>query len=163
MKATAAIAFVIAAGISLPVLAASDQGGYAGHGAMIEGRSFLLPVDFSMASFDAVDREALDAERLMQALSSTHSAFKLLVLDACRNNPLETRGATPLQRETDAPPPPRTENMLIAFSTTQGATALDGTGEHSPFAEGLIRHIGLADAAMNSAKPRGAAGGEIDE
>ncbi|HHZ08916.1 MAG TPA: YARHG domain-containing protein [Rhizobiales bacterium] len=114
---------------------------YAGHGAMIEGRSFLLPVDFSMASFDAVDREALDAERLMQALSSTHSSFKLLIFDACRNNPLETRGAAPLQRGSDAPPP-RTENMLIAFSTTQGATALDGTGEHSPFAEGLIRHIG---------------------
>ena len=36
MKATAAIAFVIAAGISLPVLAASDQGGHAGHGAMSE-------------------------------------------------------------------------------------------------------------------------------
>ncbi len=123
---------------------------YAGHGAMIEGRSFLLPVDFSMASFDAVDREALDAERLMQALSSTHSAFKLLVLDACRNNPLETRGATPLQRETDAPPPPRTENMLIAFSTTQGATALDGTGEHSPFAEGLIRHIGETETDVDA-------------
>lgn len=115
---------------------------YAGHGAMIAGRSFLLPVDFSMASFDAVDKEALDAERLMQALSSTHSAFKLLVFDACRNNPLETRGAAPLQRDADAPPPPRTENMLIAFSTTQGASALDGIGDHSPFAEGLIRHIG---------------------
>ncbi len=115
---------------------------YAGHGAMIEGRSFLLPVDFSMATFDEVDKEALDAERLMQALSSTHSSFKLLIFDACRNNPLETRGATPLQREPDAPPPPRSENMLIAFSTTQGATALDGTGDHSPFAEGLIRHIG---------------------
>ncbi len=122
---------------------------YAGHGAVIAGRSFLLPVDFSMASFDAVDREALDAERLMQALSSTHSAFKLLVLDACRNNPLETRGATPLQRDADAPPPPRTEDMLIAFSTTQGATALDGTGDHSPFAEGLIRHIGETETDVD--------------
>ena len=122
---------------------------YAGHGAMIEGRSFLLPVDFSMASFDEVDKEALDAERLMQALSSTHSAFKLLILDACRNNPLETRGATPLQREPDAPPPPRSENMLIAFSTTQGATALDGTGDHSPFAEGLIRHIGETETDVD--------------
>lgn len=121
---------------------------YAGHGAMIEGRSFLLPVDFSMASFEAVDKEALDAERLMQALSSTHSSFKLLILDACRNNPLETRGATPLQREEDAPPP-RTENMLIAFSTTQGATALDGTGDHSPFAEGLIRHIGETETDVD--------------
>jgi uncharacterized caspase-like protein len=115
---------------------------YAGHGAMIDGRSFLLPVDFSMADFEQVDKEALDAERLMQALSSTHSGVKLLMFDACRNNPLETRGATQLTRDPDAPPPPRTENMLIAFSTTQGATALDGRGDHSPFAEGLIAHMG---------------------
>jgi hypothetical protein len=115
---------------------------YAGHGAMIDGRSFMLPVDFSMATFDQVDKEALDAERLMQALSSTHSGVKLLMFDACRNNPLETRGATQLKRDPDAAPPPRTENMLIAFSTTQGATALDGRGDHSPFAEGLIAHMG---------------------
>ena len=122
---------------------------YAGHGAMIDGRSFLLPVDFSMANFEQVDKEALDAERLMQALSSTHSGVKLLMFDACRNNPLETRGATQLTRDPDAPPPPRTENMLIAFSTTQGATALDGRGDHSPFAEGLMNHIGEPDTDVD--------------
>src|SRR5882757_9410895 len=31
---------------------------YAGHGATIAGRNFMLPVDFSMASFDHVDKEA---------------------------------------------------------------------------------------------------------
>lgn len=120
---------------------------YAGHGAMIDGRSFLLPVDFSMASYDAVDQEALDAERLMQALSSTHAGLKLLLLDACRNNPLETRGATamtpPERQET------RTPDMLVAFATAQGMTALDGVGDHSPFAEGLMGHMG--DVALDVA------------
>lgn len=112
---------------------------YAGHGAMIDGRSFLLPVDFSMASYDAVDQEALDAERLMQALSSTHAGLKLLLLDACRNNPLETRGAsamTPPERQQT-----RTPDMLVAFATAQGMVALDGAGDHSPFAEGLMDHM----------------------
>jgi hypothetical protein len=113
---------------------------YAGHGATINGRSFALPVDFAMAGFDAVDQEALDTERLMQALSSTHAGLKLLLFDACRNNPLESRGASSLQ-EPAAEAPTRSENMLIAFSTAQGAEALDGTGDHSPFAEGVLAQL----------------------
>jgi hypothetical protein len=118
---------------------------YAGHGATINGRSFALPVDFAMASFDDVDREALDTERLMQALSSTHAGLKMLMFDACRNNPLESRGAASLQQPA-ADAPTHSENMLIAFSTAQGAEALDGTGDHSPFAEGVLEQLVNPDA-----------------
>jgi hypothetical protein len=121
---------------------------YAGHGAMVEGRSFLLPVDFTMTSFDRIDTEALDSERLLQALSSTHADFKMLVFDACRNNPLEDRGAQPMAKP-DEPPPARTENMLAAFSTAQGMTALDGSGEHSPFAEGMLANIASPTLELN--------------
>ena len=38
---------------------------YAGHGATITGRSFLLPVDFAMAGFENVDKEAFDTDRLV--------------------------------------------------------------------------------------------------
>ena len=121
---------------------------YAGHGAPIDGRNFMLPVDFSMASFDQLDKEALDTGRLMQVLSSTHSELKLLLFDACRNNPLETRGAKPLQQPVNIAAAQRSENMLIAFSTTQGAVALDGRGDHSPFAEGLIENIARPDTEV---------------
>ncbi|MEX0955632.1 MAG: YARHG domain-containing protein [Rhizobiaceae bacterium] len=117
---------------------------YAGHGATINGRSFALPVDFAMASFDDVDREALDTERLMQALSSTHAGLKILLFDACRNNPLESRGAMSLQQPAEEAPV-RSENMLIAFSTAQGAVALDGAGDHSPFAQGVLGELGTPE------------------
>lgn len=112
---------------------------YAGHGAWVDQRNFVLPVDFSMASYDQIDQEALDVERLEQALSSTHADLQLLMFDACRNNPLETRGAvaiSPPAREDT-----RGENMLLTFSTLQGRVALDGDGDHSPFAEGLLMNI----------------------
>lgn len=112
---------------------------YAGHGAMINGRSFMLPTDFSMSNFDEIDKEALATDRLLQTLSSTHATVKMLLFDACRNNPLESRGATVIEKpeETEA----RTQDMLIAFSTAQGAVALDGRGDHSPFAEGLLGNM----------------------
>jgi hypothetical protein len=116
---------------------------YAGHGAMIDGRSFMLPTDFSMSNFDEIDKEALATDRMLQTLSSTHASVKMLLFDACRNNPLESRGATVIEKPEDAEA--RTEDMLIAFSTAQGMVALDGSGDHSPFAEGLINNLGKPD------------------
>lgn len=120
---------------------------YAGHGAMINGRSFMLPTDFSMSNFDEIDKEALATDRMLQTLSSTHAGVKLLLFDACRNNPLESRGATVIEKPEEAEA--RTQDMLIAFSTAQGMVALDGSGNHSPFAEGLIGHIGKSDLELS--------------
>jgi uncharacterized caspase-like protein len=112
---------------------------YAGHGAMIGGRTFMLPVDFSMATFDQVDTEALDVERMVQTLASTHSSLKLLFFDACRNNPLEDRGGASLAQADEVPS--RAGNTMVAYATAQGRTATDGIGEHSPFAEGMMTYI----------------------
>ncbi|MBX3575673.1 MAG: YARHG domain-containing protein [Rhizobiaceae bacterium] len=120
---------------------------YAGHGAMIDGRTFMLPVDFSMATFDQVDKEALDIERLVQTLASTHSELKLLLFDACRNNPLEDRGAEPLKQAAEVPK--RAGNTLVAYATAQGRTATDGAGDHSPFAEGMMTYIVSPDMELS--------------
>jgi uncharacterized caspase-like protein len=120
---------------------------YAGHGAAIAGRNFMLPVDFSMASFDHVDKEALDTGRLVQALDGTHSKLKLLMFDACRNNPLEDRGAKPLQQADE--PQPLAINTLTIYATAQGMAALDGLGGHSPFAEGMMTNIAQPDTELS--------------
>lgn len=119
---------------------------YAGHGAMINGRSFMLPTDFSMSNFDEIDKEALATDRMLQTLSSTHANVKLLLFDACRNNPLESRGATVIEKPEEGEA--RTQDMLIAFSTAQGMVALDGSGDHSPFAEGLLDNLGKANEEL---------------
>jgi uncharacterized caspase-like protein len=112
---------------------------YAGHGARIDNRDFLLPIDFSMASFDQVDTEAFDVDRLLQALASTRSDLKLLMFDACRNNPLESRGAVPLGAPEESLQ--YGANTMTIYATAQGMTALDGFGDHSPFAEGVMSSI----------------------
>ncbi len=119
---------------------------YAGHGARIANRDFLLPVDFQMTNFDNVDSEAFDVDRLVQALSSTHAELKLLFFDACRNNPLEDRGAIAIQQ----PSPSRQYgvNTLTVYATAQGMKALDGAGDHSPFAEGMMANIGQPDTEL---------------
>jgi uncharacterized caspase-like protein len=120
---------------------------YAGHGARIDNRDFLLPVDFSMATFDQVDTEAFDVDRLVQALAATRSDLKLLMFDACRNNPLESRGAVALGKPVQSPQ--YGANTMTVYATAQGMTALDGQGDHSPFAEGVMDSIGDPEIELN--------------
>lgn len=120
---------------------------YAGHGARIDNRDFLLPVDFSMANFDQVDTEAFDVDRLVQALAATRSDLKLLMFDACRNNPLESRGAVALGKPEESPQ--YGANTMTVYATAQGMTALDGQGDHSPFAEGVMDNIADPDIELN--------------
>ena len=74
--------------------------------------------------------------------------FKIVVLDACRNNPLaehlkETAGGAPsaigrgLAREDLLD-----WDLVISFSTQPGNTASDGDGRNSPFTTALIKHLG---------------------
>ena len=39
--------------------------------------------------------------------------------------------------------------MLIAFATAPGKTALDGTGEHSPFTQALLKHMASPNVEIN--------------
>jgi hypothetical protein len=73
--------------------------------------------------------------------------LRILVLDACRDNPLadelkRSLGATramSLQRglaKIDTP-----SGMIVAYATQAGRTADDGTGRNSPYTAAFLRHI----------------------
>ena len=58
---------------------------FAGHGIEAQGKNWLLPTDAKLeADFD-LPYEAIELDRLLEALSG--SQVRMVVLDACRNNP----------------------------------------------------------------------------
>jgi len=68
--------------------------------------------------------------------------LRLVVLDACRNNPRAGRtrgGVRGLSRMS-----PGDDYTLIAFSTNDQDVAQDGSGANSPYAEALNRHLARA-------------------
>jgi hypothetical protein len=120
---------------------------YAGHAMQYGGKNYLMPVDaeledelslrFNMVSMDDV-RTALD-----QA-----SGVKIMILDACRNNPLadhflrtvvsQTRnfeGTRGLARVD------KTQGMVVAYATAPDEVALDGEGRNSPFTSALLKRM----------------------
>ena len=118
---------------------------YSGHGIEVNGDNFLLPVDARLASDRDVKYEAIQLDDLVASLSRV-SKLKLVLLDACRDNPFltamkrfsATRGAVTrgLARVETAE-----SNMLIGYATAPGDVALDGDGDSSPYAQALARHL----------------------
>lgn len=109
---------------------------YAGHGIQSNGRNYLLPVDVKLESERSLRFEALSLNAILEELDLSGARTKLVILDACRNNPFErkTRGASRGLAAVDA-----ARGTLIAYATAPGATAADGSGENGLYTASLIR------------------------
>jgi tetratricopeptide (TPR) repeat protein len=115
---------------------------YAGHGVQIEDRNYLLPVDAGIESERALRRDAYSLDELLADFENASNKVNVVVLDACRNNPLPsssrgaggTRGLAAVQ---DVP-----GDLFVMFSTAAGDVAADGKGSrNSPFAEAFLKYI----------------------
>ena len=60
---------------------------YAGHGVQVEGENYLLPVDAKVSTVYDLDGNSLRLVDLMGTLDAISSRMRIVVLDACRNNP----------------------------------------------------------------------------
>jgi hypothetical protein len=116
---------------------------YAGHGVQIEGENYLLPVDMQAERISQVRRSAYSLTELLRSLELARNMVNVVVLDACRNNPLPAEGRS-LNRGLSAAPV--IQDTFIMFSTAAGAVASDGDSSrrNSPFTEAFLNNIGKA-------------------
>jgi tetratricopeptide (TPR) repeat protein len=115
---------------------------YAGHGVQVDGKNYLVPVDAKLAARTDLQFETLDLDRVMSGLDD-EGRTNLIILDACRDNPLGKNLAT-RARSTGgglAAISSVGTGTLIAFATAPNEMALDGAGTHSPFTTALLKHI----------------------
>lgn len=117
---------------------------FAGHGIEIGGQNYLIPTDAELADSADVDFEAIPLSMVMGALDRVKK-LKLVVLDACRDNPFASRmtttGATRSIGRGLARVSPRGQNSLVAYAAREGTIARDGDGKHSPYVTALLAHI----------------------
>ena len=59
---------------------------YAGHGMEMNKHNYLIPVDATLTSDRDVKHEAMELDRVMESVEGA-SELRLVILDACRNNP----------------------------------------------------------------------------
>jgi hypothetical protein len=118
---------------------------YAGHGLQVGGQNYLVPIDAKLASASAIDFEMVRLD-LVHRTMERETSTNILMMDACRDNPLARNLARALgTRSTQVgrglAVVESGEGTLISFSTQPGNVALDGTGRNSPYAGALLKHL----------------------
>jgi hypothetical protein len=109
---------------------------YAGHGLQIDGENFLVPIDAKFEREADVAIETMRLADMMNTLSPLPASMRIVILDACRNNPFAA-----LRKSTgrglaivDAP-----AGSIVAYATAPGQEALDGAGAaNSPYTAALV-------------------------
>jgi hypothetical protein len=116
---------------------------YAGHGIELDGQNYVIPIDAKLDSDRGVMFETVPLDHIVEATAGARK-FRLVILDACRNNPfLQTmtrvastrsigRGLTRVEPQG---------GVLVAYAAKAGEIALDGDGGNSPFVVALIEQL----------------------
>jgi tetratricopeptide (TPR) repeat protein len=116
---------------------------YAGHGMEIGGVNYLIPTDAKLAADRDAETQAVALEQLIAAVSGARK-LRLVILDACRDNPFQktmqrtialklvSKGFSNIEPEA---------GFMVVYAAKHGETALDGDSVNSPFATILAREI----------------------
>ena len=128
---------------------------YAGHGLQIDGRNFIVPVDFDPARSEPVATQLVQLDEIIEGMAK-RARNSLVFLDACRDNPfagdlrakLASGGSLSMNASRSAhgvgtglAEIKGRVGTLIAFATQPGNIALDGSGGNSPFTTGLLKNL----------------------
>ena len=116
---------------------------YAGHGMEIGGENYLVPTDAKLATDVDVPYEAIPLNLALGAVEGARGT-RLIILDACRNNPFLAKMQVGSKSRSISRGLARIEpefGTLIAYAAKEGTTADDGDVEHSPFTKAILEHI----------------------
>jgi hypothetical protein len=120
---------------------------YAGHALQYQGRNYLMPTDGELEDEVSLRYQMVMVDDIRAAVERA-DGVKIIVLDACRNNPVvddlrkkmagisrnieATRGLARIDKAL---------GMVVAYSTAADDVAADGAGRNSPFTSALLRRL----------------------
>lgn len=124
---------------------------FAGHGMEFGGKNFLIPTDARLAADQDIEWEVVPLDLVLTAAQP--AKVRIVILDACRNNPLAAQMAVSQSSRSVETGSLRTvsqglaevderDNTLIAYAAKHGSVAYDGIEEDSPYTLALIDHMG---------------------
>ncbi|MEP1206577.1 MAG: caspase family protein [Rhizobiaceae bacterium] len=133
---------------------------YAGHSVQVDGSNYLIPVDAQLENFSSLANQTFELAKyvnLMDDLAKT----KIIILDACRDNPMAELLQQSMEGEGDSraigvglgqmdylvqkgqleQSQVDTYGTVISYAAAPGRVAEDGLGDHSPFTTALLKRI----------------------
>ncbi len=122
---------------------------FAGHGMQIDGSNYLIAIDTDGTSEIDAKHSSMSLDKVVDVMAKSNATTKIIVLDACRNNPWErawhrdmsVRGLASVY----AP-----KGTIIGFATSPGELAADGSGRNGTYTEALLQHIDTKDCPVET-------------
>jgi tetratricopeptide (TPR) repeat protein len=142
---------------------------YSGHGLEVNGINYLVPVDARISSDRDMQFAAVPLDQVMASVDGAKK-LKLVLLDACRNNPFvpqmrrtaPTDATVALATTASAGGAATTRAIglglaeirvngatLVVYAAKHGQTALDGEGDDSPFAVAVVQRMATPNVEIN--------------
>jgi len=111
---------------------------YAGHGLQIDGENYLVPVDVDPKRETDIPLQAVRLNDVMNTLGALPTRLRVVMLDACRNNPFPALGTSTGHGLAIVDTKAGSAGTFISYSTSPGAVAEDGNGEDSPYTMAVL-------------------------
>jgi uncharacterized caspase-like protein len=113
---------------------------FSGHGAQISRENYLIPVNLTSA--EEIKSGSVSATEIVDAMAGAHNGLNIVILDACRTNPMDPNGAHGLSRiDSNA-------SLFVSYATSPGSVALDGAGDNSPYTKYLSEWIATPNLSI---------------
>jgi uncharacterized caspase-like protein len=118
---------------------------YAGHGAQLAWKNYLIPVDAVIEKIEDMQAKTVELNSLLEGLVKAQNPMNVIILDACRDNPFGSKAQAQQKglSQFDAPP-----GSLLAYATSPGNTAADGDGANGLYTENLLRELLVPEAKI---------------
>jgi len=124
---------------------------FSGHGMQVNNKNYMFPAK-TTATKQIHLRTLVDLDYLID--SATSAKYGIVLVDACRNNPLVKYFQNGKYKGTFSKKglgkvTPTAGQIVIGFATSAGETAEDGNGNMSPYAKALSERLKENDDIRN--------------
>ena len=135
---------------------------YAGHGVSLNGANYLLPTDIppprasGRAEEDRLAELSVPESSISDRIKRSGARIAVVVLDACRDNPLAPPGGRSVGVSRGLAPPPENRGVLSIYSAGSGQQALDrlsasDTSANSVFTRVFVKKLKTPGLGLRAA------------
>lgn len=121
---------------------------FAGHGIQVKNQNYLIPVNARIESEASVPYQGVNINQVLDEMDNANSAANIVLLDACRNNPISGKFRSGRSRGL-ASPGVMPKGTVIVYATDPGNVAADGEGRNGLFTAGLLTAFKGKDLSLD--------------
>lgn len=122
---------------------------FAGHGIQVKNQNYLMPINARVESEAVVPYQGVNVNQILDEMDNAKSNVNIVILDACRNNPVSGKFRSSKSRGL-ASPGAVPKGTVIVYATDPGNVAADGDGRNGLFTAGLLTAFKGKDLSLDS-------------